>query len=49
MVRRSERREYPMTLLIIPIALFAYGFMRSLVGFWPEFIALMDGQGKEWR
>lgn len=36
------------TLLIIPIALFAYGFMRSLVGFWPEFIALMDGQGKEY-
>jgi len=36
------------TLLIIPIALFAYGFMRSLVGFWPEFIARMDGQGKEY-
>lgn len=35
-------------LLIIPITLFAYGFMRSLVRFWPEFIALMDGQGKEY-
>jgi len=36
------------TLLIIPIALFAYGFMCSLVRFWPEFIALMDGQWKEY-
>ncbi len=38
----------PMTLLLIPIALFAYGFLCSLVRFWPEFIALMDGQGKEY-
>ena len=37
------------TLPLIPIALFAYGFMCSLVRFWPEFIALMDGQGEEWR
>ena len=37
-----------MTLPLIPIALFAYGFMCSLVRFWPEFIALMDGQGKEY-
>ena len=38
-----------MTILpLIPIALFAYGFMCSLVRFWPEFIALMDGQGKEY-
>ena len=35
-------------LLIIPIALFAYGFMCSLVRFWPEFIARMDGQWKEY-
>ena len=37
-----------MTLILIPIALFAYGFMCSLVRFWPEFIALMNGQGKEY-
>ena len=36
------------TLPLIPIALFAYGFLCSLVRFWPEFIALMDGQGKEY-
>ena len=42
-----------MTLLIIPIALFAYGFMCSLVRVfkidWAKFVWRQDMQWKEWR